>query len=153
MPQTSNTAKPDPVPTLAVQKCATCERAVVKSAVEGHNPGGDCFNCSPSIFEDQSAVTLVLSEVKTISFGSYTAATTSSEDVTSTADESSNDPTASTPGPIITPTPFASALEPPSTTPHDPPSASATYVTAGSARAVVRSGSIGLVVLVIAMLL
>ncbi|CAN8104952.1 unnamed protein product [Discula destructiva] len=153
---TSNTAKLEPEPTLAVHKCATCQRAVIKTSVEGHSPGAPCYGCATSSADLDSSSTevMTLSDVETISLGSYSLgsysmATTSTEYTTSTGYANSGEPVI-TP----TPTPFASAPEtyPTGNTPYGPPSASATYVTAGSARITARGAALGIVVMVVAAL-
>ncbi|KAJ4405677.1 hypothetical protein N0V82_010275 [Gnomoniopsis sp. IMI 355080] len=149
---TSNVARPDPEPTLAVQQCATCERAVVRMAVEGHTPGTECLGCVSSTSDYLSTAMLTLSDVETISLGSYSlgsypAASTSTGIAASTGYEASNGPE-SVPGPIITPTPFASAPEPSSNTLYSPPPTNSTYVTAGSARSEAGAAVFGFVTLV-----
>lgn len=157
IPQTSNAARPDPEPTLAVQQCATCERAVVRMAVEGHTPGTECLGCAPSTSDYPSTAMLTLSDVETISIGSYSlgsypAASNPTGIATSTGYEVSNGP-GSMPGPIITPTPFASAPEPSSNQLYSPPPVNATYVTAGSARRNARGAVLGFVALIMMVML
>lgn len=138
-----------------MRKCATCKRAVIKTSVEGHIPGVPCYGCATSFADSDpsSTATMPLSDVETISLGSYSlgshpAAITSTEYATSTRYESSGGE------PVITPTPFASVpeSEPTGNTPYGSPSASATYVTAGSARTIVRGSGAGFVVMVMAAL-
>lgn len=126
-------------------------------AVEGHSPGDQCHGCVPSTSEDTSTVTLTLSDIETISLGSYTlssypAASTPTEYATSAENDGSSDQSASDSGLVIIPTPFASAPVPSDNTPYGPPSASAIYVTAGSARLVARCGVSGVIMLVMALL-
>lgn len=129
----------------------------MKMAVEGHSPGGECHGCVPSSSEDTSTGTLTLSDIETISLGSYTiisypATSTPTEYATSAGNDGSSDQSALDSGPVITPTPFASAPVPSDNTPYGPPSASATYVTAGSARVVAHCGVSGVIMLVMALL-
>ncbi|KAJ4387967.1 hypothetical protein N0V93_008570 [Gnomoniopsis smithogilvyi] len=147
---TSNTARPEPVPTLSMQMCATCERTVVKMAVEGHTPGTECSDCAPSTPDGPSSATLTLSDVQTISLGSYSLGSSAiASTPTKIATSKGKDPGSGTETePVITPTPFATAPEPSSTTLYDPPTASTTYVTAGSVRIVARGAVLGFVVLV-----
>lgn len=140
-----------------MKKCANCDAAVVKMAVEGHVPGGECIGCGPSTSGGPSTATLTLSDVETVSLGSYSlgnypAASTSAEYATSTGYEGRNDSSTSKSGPDITPTPFSSAPEASGNMPYDPPAASATYVTAGSARILAHGRCFGFVVVAIIVL-
>lgn len=136
-----------------MHKCATCAKAVVKTSVAGHNPGAPCYGCSPSSADaglayhptPTSTSTSPASGVETISLGSYPADATSAAQAASTAHERGSEP-------VVTPTPFASvpASDPTGNAADGAPSASAMYVTAGSARTVARGGAVG--VAVVAML-
>lgn len=125
--QTSNTATPDPTPAVTVQACSTCETSVFKTSVAGFTPGARCYGCQPSGTDDPVAsMTLENHELETISL---IGKANSLNEVTA---DGASDPLA--------------ASAPSGNTPSPPPSASATYVTAGASRNAVHAGLIGVIV-------
>lgn len=145
-PQTSNTKKPDPEPTLAVQACEFCERAVLKTAVPGFTAGQECHGCQPSASTsgvdpvvtgaETLTETMTLSDVETVSLGSYPVASGTGAD--------DGDPEA-----LGTPTSPAAYSGPTGNTPYGPASALPTYITAGSSRSFAPAGVIGSVLVVL----
>ncbi|KAK2610406.1 hypothetical protein N8I77_003838 [Diaporthe amygdali] len=123
---TSNTASPDPTPAVTVQACSTCDTSVFKTSVLGFTPGAECYGCQPSSIDGPVAsMTLENHELETVSL----VGASSLDGVT--GDGASN--------------PVAGSV-PSGNTPSPPPSASATYLTAGSSRNAVHAGLIGLIV-------
>lgn len=125
--QSSNSAFPAPTPEVTVQMCSTCQTSVLSTSVVGYVPGTACLSCQPSAAagaDGDAATTPNLIGRRAVSATPLTGRGPAEETQVPGGDGSalwSSSPTA--------------------------PAPTATFVTAGAGRSVVRAGG-GLAVLI-----
>ncbi|KAK7745928.1 hypothetical protein SLS53_002647 [Cytospora paraplurivora] len=146
----SNPASPAPTPDVTVQMCSTCQTSVLSTSVVGYVPGTACLSCQPSAATGAGAdpaptPNLVRRAVNATPLTGWGPAGTQAPGSDGSALWSSS-PWSSSPTP-----PSATSDDAPWSSSPAAPAPTATFVTAGSGRNVVRGG--GLVMLIFGLLM